>query len=185
LDDDDNDNDDNDNDVNADTNKLNQNKIKRLKDILYFKTKKRSQRLTQLLMFNLKAILVIKSQSLDIGNLTDTKIRDDILNNKTPRFILRTGQKWNQYIQTLDTFVKTVYEEIIDKEIMINQYLLLSLLYLYLTAKDKFTDKLKMIDKYVNKYDDKYFTNLFTQKVDGKIKKFYEGKKLESVIKLL
>jgi len=42
-----------------------------------------------------------------------------------------------------------------------------------------------MIDKYVNKYDDKYFTNLFTQKVDGKIKKFYEGKKLESVIKVL
>lgn len=160
-------------------------KIRKLKDIMSFKTKKRSQRLTQLLMFNLKAILIIKSQSLDIGNLTDTKIRDDILNNKTPRFILKTGQKWSQYIKTLDDFIKVIYETVNEKEIKVNQYLLLTLLFLFVTSKDKFNEKLKSIDKHVEKFDDKYFTNLFTLKVDSKIKKCFEGKKLEALCKVL
>jgi hypothetical protein len=136
-------------------------------------------------MFNLKAILVIKSQSLDIGNLTDTKIRDVILNNKTPRFILKSGQKWSQYIQILDAFIKILYDTVNEKEIKVNQYLLLTLLFLYITSKDKFNEKLKSIEKYVDKFDDKYFCNLFTLKVDGKVKKCFEGKKLEGLIKLI
>lgn len=160
-------------------------KIRKLKDIMSFKTKKRSQRLTQLLMFNLKAILIIKSQSLDIGNLTDTKIRDDILSNKTPRFILKTGQKWSQYIKILDDFIRIIYETVDEKEIKVNQYLLLTLLFLFVTSKDKFNEKLKLIDKHVEKFDDKYFTNLFTLKVDSKIKKCFEGKKLEALCKVL
>ena len=179
--------DEDDNNSDKETNGVNKetSKIRKLKDIMHFKTKKRSQRLTQLLMFNLKAILVIKSQSLDIGNLVDTKIRDDILNNKTPRFILKSGQKWISYIQILDDFIKVVYESVNEKDIMINQYLLLTLLFLFITSKDKFNEKLKSIDKYVDKYDDKYFSNLFTLKVDGKIKKCFEGKKLETLYKIL
>jgi hypothetical protein len=152
---------------------------------MYFKTKKRSQRLTQLLMFNLKAVLVIKNGSLDIGNITDTKIRDDILNNKTPRFVLKLGHKWSQYIEKLDEFIGHIYNKLIDFEIKINQYLLLTLLHQYLISKDKFDVTLRSIDKYVDKYEDKYFYNLFTPKVDGKIKKCYDGKKLESLYKLL
>jgi len=179
------------NKVNRETNKVNRetnketNKIKKLKDIMAFKTKKRAQRLTQLLMFNLKAILVIKYQSLDIGNITDTNIRDSILNNKTPRFILKTGQKWSQFIKTLDDFIKVIYDGINENELKVNQYLLLTLLYLYVSSKDKFNEKLKSIDKYVEKYDDKYFSNLFTLKVDSKIKKCFEGKKLEALYKIL
>lgn len=161
------------------------NKIRKLKDIMYFKTKKISHRLTQLLMFNLKAILIIKSHTLDIGNLTDTKLRDDILNNKTPRFILKTGQKWSHYIKTFDDFIKTIYKTISEKEIKVHQYVLLTLLHLYLTSKEKFNEKLKSIDKYVEKFDDKYFLDLFTLKVDGKIKKCFEGKKLEILYKIL
>lgn len=160
-------------------------KIRKLKDIMLFKTKKRSHRLTQLLIFNLKAILVIKCQSLDIGNLTDAKIRDDILNNKTPRFILKTGQKWSQYLKTLDDFIKIIYESSSESELKFNQYLLLTLLFLFVTSKDKFNEKLKLLEKYVDKFDDKYFTNLFTLKVDGKIKKCFEGKKLEALTKIL
>jgi hypothetical protein len=172
-------------DINEEKDNDELNKIKKIKDIMFFKTKKRSHRLTQLLMFNLKAILVIKYQSLDIGNITDTKIRDDILNNKTPRFILKTGQKWNTLIKTLDDFIKVVYESINKKNIRLNQYLLVIFLYLYVSSRDKFSEKLKLVDKYVDKYDDKYFSNLFTLKVDGKIKKYYDGKKLETLYKNL
>ena len=161
------------------------NKIKKLKDVMFFKTKKRSHRLTQLLMFNLKAILVIKNGSLDIGNLTDTKIRDDILNSKTPRFILKSGQKWSHYIDKLNEFIGVIHEQLSESEVKLNQYLILTLLHLYLSSKDKFNETLKSIDKYVDKYDEKYFYNLFTLKVDGKVKKCLDGKKLESLVKLL
>jgi hypothetical protein len=61
----------------------------------------------------------------------------------------------------------------------------------FILAKDSIKDfqnrkeYLDSVDKILDKYDDKYFCNLYTLIVDGKIKKYFEGKKLETLYKIL
>ena len=54
-------------------------------------------------------------------------------------------------IKILDEFIRVIYESVNEKEIKVNQYLLLTFLFLFVTSKDKFNEKLKSIEKYIDK----------------------------------
>jgi hypothetical protein len=146
-----------------------------------------SQRLTAYLFFILKGVLVAKLSSLDIGTLTEPKIRDDILNSKTLRYTLKAGQDWNTYIDMLNTFINDINKHLKDK---VSQYLLLLLFYNYVNEKEVYAKIIadKNLDKVKNKFNNEYFKTLFSFKEGIKVKKFFEGKRLitaQSVLKTL
>jgi len=153
------------------------NHFNKLKYIMELKTKKVSQRLTGYLFFILKGILVAKLSSLDIGTLTEPKIRDDILNSKTLRYTLKSGQDWNTYIDMLNTFINDINKHLKDK---VSQYLLLLLFYNYLNEKEVYNKIItnNNLDKVKTKFNNEYFKILFSFKENNKIKKFFEGKRL-------
>ena len=153
----------------------------KLKNIMTVKTKKIAQLLTDYLFFNLRALLVIKNKSLDIGNLLEAKLRDDILSGKSNRFNLEENQSWEVYVDILNNFLKEVSNKFNEDSQQVSQYFLLVMLYYYITEKSKFTKINDNLDKY-NKFNDDYFKKQFTMKIDGKITKNYTGKRLSSLL---
>jgi len=153
----------------------------RLKTIMFVKTKKISQILTEFLFFNLKALLVIKNKSLDIGSLVEVKIREDILLGKSTRFNLDENKTWDEYVNTLNLFIKEVSNNFDGDTEPLSQYLLLIMLYYYILDKTIFNKINSNLDKY-NKFNDEYFKKYFTVKIDGKITKNYTGKRLNTLL---
>jgi hypothetical protein len=155
------------------------NHFNKLKYIMELKTKKVSQRLTGYLFFILKGVLVAKLSSLDIGTLTEPKIRDDILNSKTLRYTLKAGQNWNIYIDMVNIFINDINKCLKDK---VSQYLLLLLFYNYVNEKEVYAKIIadKNLDRVKNKFNNEYFKTLFSFKEGIKVKKFFEGKRLLS-----
>ena len=149
----------------------------RLRNIMTVKTKKISQLLTEYLFFNLKALLVVKNKSLDIGNLLETKIRDDILGGKSTRFNLKENENWEDYVNTLNLFIKEVSDNYDEDTKPVSQYLLLIMLYYYVSDKTIFSKINNNLDKY-DKFTDDYFKKQFMMKIDNKIVKNYTGKRL-------
>jgi hypothetical protein len=151
-----------------------------LKDILIIKTKKVPQKLTFLVSFILKSMLVIKLESLDIGGLTDNKLKDDIVNSKTTRFTLKSKQNWNTYLQTFNTFLADVRKYI--KDTQVSQNLMLLLLYVYVAKKDDYntivSDK-SSLEKLTTKFTESYFKTLLSYKEGNKIKKLQDGSRLK------
>jgi hypothetical protein len=153
------------------------NHFNKLKYIMELKTKKVSQRLTGYLFFILKGVLVAKLSSLDIGTLTEPKIRDDILNSKTLRYTLKSGQDWNTYIDMLNLFINDINKHLKDK---VSQYLLLLLFYNYVNEKHVYAKIIadNNLDKVKTKFNNDYFKTLFSFKEGINVKKFFEGKRL-------
>jgi hypothetical protein len=151
------------------------NNFGKIKQLMYVNTKKVAQRLTAFLSFVLKAVLVVKLNSLEIGSLTEAKIRDDILNSKTMRFTLKSNQNWSDYINTVNSFLAEISKTIDEP---VSQYLLLLLLYNYVNNKEQFNKCVKNFDKLKEKFTEDYFKNLFTMKEGNKVKKLFEGARL-------
>ena len=151
------------------------NHFGKLKNIMQQKTKKVSQRLTNYLFFVLKGVLVAKLGTLEIGSLTEAKIRDDILNSKTLRFTLKANQQWESYINQLNEFIG-ISNSHIDSPV--SPYLLLLLFFNYNTNKEVFDNCLKNLDRIKLKFTDEYFKQLFSTKEGGKVKKLFEGSRL-------
>ena len=130
----------------------------------------------------MKGVLVIKLNSLEIGSLTESKIRDDVLNLKTMRFTLKSNQNWATYINTLNSFLgsssKTIKEHV-------SQYLLLLLLFNYVNDRELYKKCLKNLDKLKGTFTEDYFKNLFTVKEGNKNKKLFEGARLNVAHTLL
>ena len=158
------------------------NHFNKIKEIMLLKTKKVAQRLTAYLSFVMKGVLVIKLNSLEIGSLTESKIRDDVLNLKTMRFTLKSNQNWATYINTLNSFLgsssKTIKEHV-------SQYLLLLLLFNYVNDRELYKKCLKNLDKLKGTFTEDYFKNLFTVKEGNKNKKLFEGARLNVAHTLL
>ena len=151
------------------------NNFGKISQLVLVNTKKVAPRLTYFLSFVLKGILIIKLESLEIGSLTEAKIRDDILNSKTMRFTLKSNQKWSDYIDKLSNFLGDISKTI---EKPVSQYLLLLLLYNYVKNKEVYTKMIKNIEKIKDKFTEDYFKNLFSVRENGKIKKLFEGARL-------
>jgi hypothetical protein len=151
------------------------NHFGKLKNIMQQKTKKVSQRLTNYLFFVLKGVLVAKLGTLEIGSLTEAKIREDILNSKTLRFTLKANQQWESYINQLNEFIGVINSHLDNP---VSQYLLILLFYNYISNKEVFDKCLKNLDKINTKFTDEYFKVLFSTKEGGKVKKLFEGSRL-------
>jgi hypothetical protein len=158
-----------------DTEEEKSNNFGKISKLVLVNTKKVAQRLTYFLSFVLKGILVIKLESLEIGSLTEAKIREDILNSKTMRFTLKSNQNWSEYIDKLSSFLGNISKRV-NKPL--SQYLLLVLLYNYLKNKEIYKKSIKNIELVKEKFTEDYFKNLFSVKENGKIKKLVEGARL-------
>jgi hypothetical protein len=173
-------NDENQNNENEEDNEGNEsndpkNYFTKIKDIMDVKTKKVSQKLTSYLFFVLKGVLVAKLSSLEIGSITEAKIRDDILNSKTMRFTLKAGQDWNNYINKLNDFLGDVSKHI---ETKVSQYLLILLFYNYITNNDIYNKCIENLEDLQNKFNNDYFKILFSVKEGNKVKNLFEGTRL-------
>jgi hypothetical protein len=157
------------------TTKEPKNYFTKIKDIMEVKTKKVSQKLTSYLFFVLKGVLVAKLSSLEIGSITDAKIRDDILNSKTMRFTLKAGQDWNNYINKLNDFLGDVSKHI---ETKVSQYLLILLFYNYITNDEIYNKCIENLEDLQNKFNNDYFKILFSVKEGNKVKNLFEGTRL-------
>ena len=153
----------------------------KIKDLITVKTKKPAQLLTEYLFFILRGLLIIKNKSIDIGNLSEVKMREDILQTKTDRFNLKENETWDEYMNTFNSFIKEVSDEFEENDKQQSQYLLLILLYYYITDKTTFTKILTNINNY-SKFNDEYFKKHFTVSLDGKPTKVYTGKRLLLVL---
>jgi len=158
----------------------NKHSFNKIQNIMVVKTKKTAQLLTEYLFFILRSLLVIKNKTLDIGNLTEIKIREDILQSKTDRYNLTDGN-WRKLIDSLDLFIKDLTEEFKEEDNKLSQYFILILLYLYLTDKTKYNKIKSSLNKY-SKFTDEFFRKHFTVKIDGKVSKNYTGKRLSTVV---
>jgi hypothetical protein len=157
------------------TTKEPKNYFTKIKDIMEVKTKKVSQKLTSFLFFVLKGVLVSKLSSLEIGSITDAKIRDDILNSKTMRFTLKAGQDWNNYINKLNDFLGDISKHI---ETKVSQYLLILLFYNYITNDEIYNKCIENLEDLQNKFNNDYFKILFSVKEGNKVKNLFEGTRL-------
>jgi hypothetical protein len=181
------DDDEDDDDVGDDVGDEAQTKIKTKPEIQYWyilksvyevRSKKIPQRLTAYLFFLLKAILIIKNKGFTVGNLTDNKIRNDILYSKTPRFNLSVKEGANSY-QTFILELNKFLHGMKDITTSLTEPLLLLLLKEFVTNKENFKLMLLNIEKIKSKFDSKYFLSLFTAKINSKKVKLYDGIKLE------
>jgi hypothetical protein len=145
--------------------------IKTLYDV---RTKKIPHRLTAYLFFLLKAILIIKNKGFNVGNLTPNKIRNDILYEKSSRFILTKDS-----YQTLISECNLFFKSLININFSLSEPLLLILLGEYIQNKVNFNLMLMHLEKIKSKYDSKYFYSLFNTKINSKKIKLYDGTKLE------
>ena len=95
---------------------------------------------------------------------------------RTLKFLMMEayGKEW-------DFFIKEVSDKFNEESPQVSQYLLLVMLYYYVSDKTKFNKINDNLEKY-NKFNDDFFKKYFTMKIDGKVTKNYTGKRLSSLL---
>jgi hypothetical protein len=160
--------------------------FKRLESILELKTKKTTTILSSYIFFVIRCILIIKNNTLDVGLLNETILREEILGKKQSN---RFNIDKKDVIDSLDKikkFITRVYkmkeQESLPK---FNEYFLLILLKIYIDEKDKLNEKLESYEKYKEYNNEKFYQKLFNKNTNGKTIKICQGKYLDKPYELI
>ena len=160
--------------------------FKRIENILELKTKKTNMILSSYIFFVIRCILIIKNNTLDVGLLNESILRDEILGKKQSQ---RFNIEKNYVIESLDKlkkFIKRVYKMKEQEELpKFNEYFLLILLKIYLNEKDKLNEKLESYEDYKEYNNEKYYQKLFNKNTNGKVIKICNGKYLDKPYELI
>jgi hypothetical protein len=160
--------------------------FKRIENILELKTKKTNMILSSYIFFVIRCILIIKNNTLDVGLLNETTLREEILGKKqSDRFNIDKKHIVDS-LDKLKKFITRVYKMKEQEELpKFNEYFLLILLKIYLDEKDKLNEKLEQYDKYAEYNNDKYYQKLFNKNINRKIIKIFHGKYLDKPYDLI
>jgi hypothetical protein len=160
--------------------------FKRIESILDIKTKKPSSILSCYIFFVIRCILIIKNNTLDVGLLNETTLREEILGKKQSN---RFNIEKNDVVDCLDKikkFITRVYKMKEQEELpKFNEYFLLILLKIYIDEKDLLNEKLESYEKYKEYNNEKYYQKIFHKNNNGKIIKIYNGKYLDKPYELI
>jgi len=154
--------------------------FKRINDIIDIKTKKIATKLTSLIFFVLRCLIIIKENNFDVGLITDQLIKDELLNKKKSDKFDFTKEKCVECLDKFKKFVTRVYKMKEQNKLpQMNEFFLIVLLKIYLEEKDKLNDTLEIYDKIKETNSDTYFNKLFNRNINGKTIKHVLGKYLE------
>lgn len=159
--------------------------FKKLNSLMRLKTKKTAAKLSAFVLFIIRALLVIKNKTLDIGQLAESSIRSDIMKNND-RFDCgdENETKWQECLSKFKKFLTRTQRIQEDAELpKFNEYLLLVLLRKYCEDKDSLNDVLSKFDSISEYNNDSYYKTLFTKKTKGKVVRVFVGSKLENTLK--
>ena len=160
--------------------------FKRIENILELKTKKTATILSSYIFFVIRCILIVKNNTLDVGLLNETILREEILGKKqSTRFNIDKKDVVDS-LDKIKKFITRVYKMKEQEDLpKFNEYFLLILLKIYLDEKDKLNEKLESYENYKEYNNEKYYQKLFNKNTNGKIIKICQGKYLDKPYELI